>query len=133
MQLPNFLFCLPEMIDGFFRFPVKIACPVIPGQPDTRRVIEAIRQRAFKLILHLPVEPKGRSPRHETAMLKTGLPKSEAHRVIRNSNALFPGCAGVNNHMGSKGTEDAALAARGYDFVFPSDLMKSVKKHPKNF
>ncbi len=98
-----------ETVDGFLKFPAKIACAVIPGHPDSRRAAEAVLEGAYELIIHLPLEAKGRPPRDEPMMVKTGLPAGEARRRVAQALDELPGGSGVNNHMGSKATEDAAL------------------------
>lgn len=61
-------------------------------------------------MLHLPMEPK--HPEHfhgRIQLLSASMGEEEKVRLLRESLSQIQPAIGVNNHMGSQATEDAAL------------------------
>jgi polysaccharide deacetylase 2 family uncharacterized protein YibQ len=63
-------------------------------------------------MLHLPMEPEpGAHVSPGEGAILVGMNAAEVQRVVQNDLASVPFVAGVNNHMGSRATKDAALMA----------------------
>lgn len=85
---------------------------------------EAARKAGHELIVHVPMQPDGPSDPGPNALM-TGLPEAEIRRRLGIGLSAFHGYVGINNHMGSRFTADAAgmnvvldeLAQRGLLFL----------------
>lgn len=92
-----------------------------------RLVAETGRARAsgHEILVHVPMEPEGRGADPGPNALLAGLPAGELRARLDWALTRFPGFVGINNHMGSKFTSDAAgmdvvaaeLKARGLLFL----------------
>jgi polysaccharide deacetylase 2 family uncharacterized protein YibQ len=95
-----------EQIAGL-ELPLSIA--VIPGLPASARTVREASRRGIELLLHQPMEPReegGKNPGE--GVLLTTMTAETLRARMRESLAAVPGAVGVNNHMGSRFTEDAA-------------------------
>lgn len=91
-------------------YPVTFS--VLPHVRYSRAVAEDVHRTGHEVMLHLPMEPESKahiSP-GEGAVL-VGMNADEVQRVVQNDLESVPFAAGVNNHMGSRATQDAALMA----------------------
>lgn len=87
--------------------PLSIA--VIPGLPASERTVLEARRLGIEMLLHQPMEPReetGKSPGE--GVLLTSMTPEALRAQVRSGLAAVPGAVGVNNHMGSRFTEDAA-------------------------
>ena len=107
-----------------FGCPVGVA--VLPGLRNSRETAERAEKAGLVVLLHLPMQPKGGSTRGlGPGALMEGMDGARMEKAVMDDLASVPGAAGVNNHMGSALTEDAAamrslmalLKARGLFFV----------------
>lgn len=87
---------------------IPLSIAVIPGLPATARTVREASRRGIELLLHQPMEPReeGGKPAGEGFLLTSMTAQAIGDRV-RASLAAVPGAVGVNNHMGSRFTEDA--------------------------
>jgi hypothetical protein len=79
----------------------------LPYARDLPKQTASARSAGHELMVHLPMEPSGAADPGPGAML-TQLPAEELKRRIEAGLAAFDGYVGVNNHMGSRFTEDRA-------------------------
>jgi len=103
---------------------------------DLPRLTAAARARGHELMLHMPMEPMGASldAGPSGAVLTVGLPAAEVRRRVSEGLSRFDGMIGLNNHMGSRFTTDAAgmkivmeeLAKRGLMFLDSVTTQRSV-------
>ena len=98
-----------ETINGFLSFPAKLAISVIPGHPLSQEIAQEAYNHGFEVLIHLPIEPNEPPERQEYLMLKSGMSRGEVRKLIDEAEESISGGIGLNNHMGSKGTEDAEL------------------------
>jgi polysaccharide deacetylase 2 family uncharacterized protein YibQ len=102
---------------------------------DLPRMTQAARERGHELMVHFPMEPSdiAHNDPGENALL-LGLSRNEIERRLDWGLARFEGYVGVNNHMGSRYTEDAealkpvmaALKERGLLFLDSRTSARSV-------
>ena len=85
--------------------------------------------RGAKSCSHLPMEPK-ESERYslEKDTLLTGMSKKEIEEILRKDLLQIPHVRGVNNHMGSKATEDPELM-RGMMDVLKKEGLFFIDSH----
>src|SRR6185295_13691712 len=85
-------------------FPVAIA--VIPFRPFSREVAASAHQRQREVLLHLPMEAQGGVENGEAEVLRVSDPPEQVAGIVDRSLDAVPFVVGVNNHMGSRFTED---------------------------
>ncbi len=92
---------------------IPLSIAVIPGLPASARTAREASRRGIEMLLHQPMEPReegGKNPGE--GVLLTTMTAEDLRVRVRANLAAVPGAVGVNNHMGSKFTEDpAGLAA----------------------
>ena len=72
-------------------------------------------------MLHLPMEPEpGAHVSPGEGAILVGMTAGQVQKVVENDLEAIPYAAGVNNHMGSRATQDAALMA---------EVMKTLANH----
>ncbi|HOW36285.1 MAG TPA: divergent polysaccharide deacetylase family protein [Candidatus Omnitrophota bacterium] len=103
--------------------PVTIA--VLPKLPHSKEVAQCAHQNGKEVMLHLPMEPQPREklekyPDHY--IIKTSMRRSEVEKLIEENLDSVPFAAGVNNHMGSKATEDTRLMTTTFTFLKKKEL-----------
>ncbi len=86
-----------------WELPGPLTMSFLPYAKDLREQARAARAQGHELMLHLPMEPNGRSDPGPNALLVS---LSDAELRQRTAAALdsFDGYVGVNNHMGSRFT-----------------------------
>jgi polysaccharide deacetylase 2 family uncharacterized protein YibQ len=89
------------------KIPFPIAFAVIPYAPHASEAAEFLFRSKKETLLHLPMEPLS-YPRVSpgAGALLTTMNREEIIRQIREGLSVLPHVSGVNNHMGSKFTED---------------------------
>ena len=94
---------------------------VLPYLRYSQIAAQEAHRRGREIMLHLPMEPEpgGHLSPGQGAIL-VGMNAAEVQKAVENDLAAVPYVAGVNNHMGSKATQDAALMA---------DVMKTLADH----
>lgn len=110
----------PEAAHKLLAIGYPLTFSVLPLLQYTQTTAEEVHRAGHEVMLHLPMEPEPAahiSP--GKGALFAGMNAAEVHRVVENDLDSVPYVVGVNNHMGSRATQDAALMA---------DLMKVLKE-----
>jgi polysaccharide deacetylase 2 family uncharacterized protein YibQ len=112
--------------------PITLAfLPYAPHTPDLARQAEAAGHQAM---IHTPMEAIGDNGGLGPMALRSGMDGEQLRAELDKMFASFDGYRGINNHMGSKLTQDAvamdvvmnALKARGLYFVDSKTIAGSV-------
>lgn len=115
-------------IDG----PLTVA--VLPYRSNTAKEAQLAKERGHQVILHLPMEPTNPKTSPGPGAIMAGMEPSEVKELFNKAIAQVPQARGVNNHMGSKATEDRGVVtsileevkARNLFFVDSHTSPKSV-------
>lgn len=84
---------------------VPITYAVLPYEEHTKEVVAELRRRHVEMLLHLPMEPlNGEDP--GPGALLAGMDDEELREKTEAALRAVPGAVGVNNHMGSRLSED---------------------------
>lgn len=84
-----------------------ITYAILPEAPYTQETSLLARQKGNQILLHLPMEPKeGHHAPLENNMIRCHMPPQQIKSIIHNALKQVPGARGINNHMGSKATEN---------------------------
>lgn len=99
-----------EKIKVFAGIGKPITFAVLPNTPHARKVAVLVHESGGQVLLHLPMEPKegDQSPLEDDTVM-VGMSRSEIQRIVRKDLAQVPHVRGLNNHMGSKATEDPSV------------------------
>jgi polysaccharide deacetylase 2 family uncharacterized protein YibQ len=97
-----------QELEPFLRFPGPLTIAVLPGLPHSAEAARRIRGAGKEVFLHQPMEAQGgRDP--GPGAIYAGMSPLEIRAIIeRNLGELGP-VAGMNNHQGSRITEDQGL------------------------
>lgn len=108
------------------RQPYPLTFSILPDLPHSAETARQAHAAGRAVMLHLPMEPEpGSGARTGQGGITVGMQGDAVARIIHSDLASVPFAEGVNNHMGSRATADAALmrevmrilAARGLYFV----------------
>lgn len=108
------------------RQPYPLTFSILPDLPHSAEIARRAHAAGRAVMLHLPMEPEpGSGARTGRGGITVGMQGDEVARTIHSDLSSVPFAEGVNNHMGSRATADAALmgevmrvlAARGLYFV----------------
>ena len=96
-----------EKIKGLMGIGRPMTFAILPNTPHARKVALMAHENGSEVMLHLPMEPK-ESERYslEEDTVLTGMSKEEIQSILQRDLKQIPHVRGVNNHMGSKATED---------------------------
>jgi hypothetical protein len=85
---------------------------VLPHLRYSQETAEEAHRAGREVMLHLPMEPEpnGHASAGEGA-LRVGMDRADVERIVADALDAVPYAAGVNNHMGSRATQNAALMA----------------------
>jgi polysaccharide deacetylase 2 family uncharacterized protein YibQ len=91
-----------------WRYPLTLS--VLPRLPYSGEIAEEAHRAGAEVMLHLPMQPgPGSRVGPGAGEIREGMRQEELERTIEQDLASVPHSAGVNNHMGSRATADAAL------------------------
>ncbi len=81
---------------------------VLPGLKYTDYTVKKALDSGHEVMLHCPMEPINPDliPKNETRMLITGMKKEELKKILVKNLESIPEAVGINNHMGSKFTQE---------------------------
>lgn len=87
-----------------------IAVAILPNLKHTNDVVACAGAANKNIMLHLPLEPYQNKDKYpDNYLITTTMKPSLVVQILEDSLNKMPSVEGVNNHMGSKATEDAPL------------------------
>ena len=94
-------------LQPFLAIPVPMTFAVLPHQRQTHDVCAALARHADKeIILHQPMEAYDRSQAIGAGGIYNTTPPADVEAILKNNFASVRGAVGMNNHMGSRVTEN---------------------------
>jgi polysaccharide deacetylase 2 family uncharacterized protein YibQ len=88
---------------------LRITASVLPFAAETLPSVRAAEECGLEVMLHLPLESLAKPARAPEGTISSGMSREEVRRGVLAALEQIPGCRGVNNHAGSKVTEDAGI------------------------
>ena len=124
----------PGDVPGAVALPAAITLSIMTYAPNAARLAEAARKAGHEIMVHVPMEPINRDADPGKNALLVGLSPQELQQRLDWDLSQFQGYVGVNNHMGSRFTQDApgmqlvleTLKARGLLFLDSRTIASSV-------
>lgn len=102
-----------ESVDRFARISPHLTFAVLPNLPNSAYAAEIASRNNIDLLLHLPMEPKTISGYNADdageGVLMVGQTKEDILQSLEMNLSAVPNVIGINNHMGSKFTENHEL------------------------
>jgi Uncharacterized protein conserved in bacteria len=91
----------------FLDLGIPLTLSILPDQSHSKGSEELAHARGYEVMMHLPMEPKN-CPDHNpgAGAIYTTMDEGRIAEIIRNHIKKFTYIKGVNNHMGSRATED---------------------------
>lgn len=117
------------------RLPKEVVFAVIPHRKNSRECAIEAGRAGFDVICHLPMQPQdGRREEEDHGVVRVGMDEVTVARTVVADVEAVPGAIGVNNHQGSRATQDAGLMetslrvlrARGLFFIDSRTSPRSV-------
>jgi polysaccharide deacetylase 2 family uncharacterized protein YibQ len=95
----------PEDLEPLLALGVPITYAVLPYEKHTKEVVAELRKRRVEMILHLPMQPlNGEDP--GPGALTVDMDEEQLRTATEAALSAVPGAVGVNNHMGSRLSEN---------------------------
>ena len=97
-----------EFAKALSRLDFPVIFSILPHMPRTAEVVSFALNNNIETMLHLPMEPKGYPQGIEPGpgALFVNMDHNEIRQRIADNLAQIPNAIGVNNHMGSRFTQD---------------------------
>ena len=115
-----------SLAKAFMKFDLPLTFSVLPYAPNTRLIALKAREKGREIMLHLPMEPINYPAINPgNGVLLVSMDKEDISEILNRDLGQIPFIAGVNNHMGSRFTENgekmkvvlAELKTRGLYFI----------------
>ncbi len=112
----------------------NVTFAVMPGLAQSRNVAELAKQNGHEVLIHVPMEYRGKNGKPAPGILLSGMTPMEFLTTVSSDVDSVPGAVGINNHEGSALTENkeamkflmAELKARNLMFLDSLTSAKSV-------
>ncbi len=86
--------------------PLPLSFSFLPCAPFTRRLVRQAHAQHRTVMVHLPMEPESGAVDPGPGVLMTTMAPATLLRLLNQAVDRVPGAVGVNNHMGSRFTQD---------------------------
>ena len=124
----------PGDVAGALSLPAPVTLSIMTYAPNAARIAAEAHNVGHEIMVHVPMEPINRDADPGKNALLVNLSAEEIARRLDWGLSQFQGYVGINNHMGSKFTQNAAgmrvvleaLKARGLLFLDSRTIAKSV-------
>jgi polysaccharide deacetylase 2 family uncharacterized protein YibQ len=100
----------PEQLEPILSLNVPMTFAILPFQRYTSSCATFLKKTPYETILHLPMEPLNFPVANPgSGALFSSATRTELQNAFQDAVRDVPGVVGVNNHMGSRLTQDEAL------------------------
>ena len=113
-----------EVAKKMMELEYPIALSILPFLQYSEFTAEESKKNNKEVMLHLPMEPNNSDANPGPGAIKSYMSEEEIRQAVRKCILDFPYTIGVNNHMGSKITEDREIMEivleeiKGYNLFF---------------
>jgi len=109
--IDDFGYKMDSTVREFLSFGQEITVSVLPGLKYSGKIAELANQNGLDVMIHLPMEPQSRKFKPDDFILLTGMEPKEIRKRVRKAIRAVQHAKGMNNHMGSLASTDAAVVA----------------------
>jgi hypothetical protein len=97
----------------FLNLPQKMTYAIFPHLPLSKSIGEKFHEQGKEVLIHLPMEALDKAQnQNEALLLRSGDSESRIRDIMKKAIDTLPSARGVNNHKGSKATQDLDLMKR---------------------
>lgn len=93
---------------GLLALDMNLSFSFLPFSPHVEELLPEARRRGREILLHLPLEAENGKWNSDPGLLRLSMSEPELAALFAADLAEVAGAVGINNHMGSRFTEDAA-------------------------
>lgn len=123
-----------KMTHDFINLPGPLTLSFLPYASDLQNLIDLSRQQNHEAMLHVPMEPMSKTLNPGPDALKVDMSRTEIEHYLIENLSKATGYVGINNHMGSRLTQDESamdsimqtLHKRGLLFIDSRTINRSV-------
>ncbi len=99
-----------EMLAGYAGLGIPWTASVIPGSPNSTGQARYFAARGIAILLHMPMEPEsGEEWDLGEGAIYAETPRDNVATLLESAFNEVPGAIGLNNHMGSKATQESTV------------------------
>jgi hypothetical protein len=100
-----------ESLHKIYNLKIPVTVSVIPGLKFSKNIAHIASRTGFSVLIHLPLEPKKANyySTDKYEFISSSLTRNQINRLLANYLNSIRIAIGVNNHMGSKATENREL------------------------
>lgn len=96
-----------RLAKGLAGLDIHITFSIWPNSSHVKKTIAIARENGNEIMIHLPMQPKGYPKVNPGAdALLMGMTAEQIQKIVQAAESKVPGARGLNNHMGSRFTED---------------------------
>ncbi len=95
-----------NLIQKFMELPFPVVFSVLPKSLYATKTATIAHEKGFAVFLHQPMEANSIKPTPNQGFITTSMSEQEMTNILQKNMILVPNIRGVNNHMGSKFTEN---------------------------
>ncbi len=103
--------------------PGPLTLAFLPYAPEIDGMLKTARGNGHEIMVHMPMEPMNPDLDAGEIVLRTDQDDEEFAAMLERALAAFEGYVGINNHMGSRLTQDEAAMARLMGLLKEKGLM----------
>lgn len=104
--------------------PGAVTLSLLPFAPETATLAARARQTGHEILLHQPMEPlPATHARLEPGTLTVGMSSGDMEAEMDAALGAVPGAIGINNHTGSRLTQDPAAMRQLMHYLAARDLL----------
>ena len=124
LVIDDFGFAHNSMVEDFFHLNQNITAAIIPGAPYTQSIGDYADSLGMETIIHMPMESHEKDDTKYPVFLNEKLNALLVEERIQAAFKEVPSALGMNNHQGSKATENLQLM---------KNIARTLKKMDKFF
>ncbi len=98
-----------SVTQAFLKLEADLTYAIIPGHYYSQRFAREASEAGYEIMIHMPMESMNHLAGEEGYILETGMTSAEIERRVQLAVDHIPQASGMNNHQGSKATEDDRL------------------------
>ncbi len=103
-----------QVVAQFVALPFTVTYAIIPGLPHSTALAQELQRAGKAVIVHMPMEALERKVEQNGYELLVASSPEEIRSRVRQAIAAIPGAQGMNNHMGSRATQNEALLGAAF-------------------
>lgn len=98
-----------EPVKSLLNIKYPITLSVIPERPNSAEIAKTASEKGFEILIHQPMEPINPTLSAGEGSILSNMTDPQISQMIQKHISEMPSAIGMNNHMGSKVTQDEEL------------------------